>query len=340
MKRPILIAAAGAFERSALRRILSDAFPSASLRDCRSQADLMQELAERFAGLVVLDDALAGAEPQSGPLGNALQRLGPRLIRLPRDSAMAGPPVGTWARDLPGLVSHALAAHARPDHLGASPAVPIPAPASASQPLHRETAASRLPLAEPQCLLVASSTGGPGALALLLKTAPPDALPWVIAQHMPADGTAAFAAHLSDVSGRKVSEVSSQTRIEAGGIHVLRGGQDFELVRTPAGVVAIRPSALTASPFHPNADHLMQSAAAANIPAMALVLSGMGEDGARGARALAAAGSPVYVQEPATCVVPGMPGAALERVPAAVRLDPSQPPPSFIRLCSLRPGRE
>jgi chemotaxis response regulator CheB len=340
VKRPILIAAAGAFERSALRRILSDAFPSAALRDCRSQADLMQELADRFAGLVVLDDALARAEPQSGPLGNALQRLGPRLIRLPRDTAMAGPPVGTWARDLPGLVSHALAAHARPDHLGARPPASVAEDTGPSMPLAAQTGRNHGPLEDPQCLLVASSTGGPGALAQLLKTAPPDALPWVIAQHMPADGTAAFAAHLSDVSGRKVSEVSSQTRIEAGGIHVLRGGQDFELVRTPAGAVAVRPSALTPSPFHPNADRLMQSAAEANIPAMALVLSGMGEDGARGALALAAAGSPVYVQEPATCVVPGMPGAALERVPAAVRLDPSQPPPSFMRLCSLRPGRE
>lgn len=333
MKRPILIAAPGAFERSALHRILAEAFPASPLSNCNSAADLQDRLEARFPGLLVFDEAMTAAAMPTPALQASLARLGPRLIVLTRAASVPGPPVGEWARDLPERVRRAVSdqalsvgVYADTAVLPASPVLPSLAPATKR--------------VDPACLLVASSTGGPGALARLLQQVPVGALPWIIAQHMPDHGTQAFAAHLADVSGHAVSEIGSQTRLTSGGIYVLKGGQDFTLSQTPAGTLTLRPCPAVASPFHPNADHLMQSAAAAGIPAMALVLSGMGEDGARGAAALGQAHNPVYVQEPATCIVPGMPGAALTRFPSALRLDPSAPPPSFVRLCSRRPEED
>ena len=69
--------------------------------------------------------------------------------------------------------------------------------------------------------------------------------------------------------------------------------------------------------FHPNADLLFASAAEAGIIALAVVLSGMGEDGARGATILAARGGRVLVQEFASCVVAGMPAATFAACPSA-----------------------
>lgn len=333
MKRPILIAAPGAFERSALHRILAEAFPTSPLSTCNTASDLQARLEARFPGLLVLDEALIAATTPTPALHASLARFGPRLIVLTRDASVPGPPVGAWARDLPDRVRRAVfdqalsvGSYADPEVRPASPAPPSLAPATKR--------------VAPACLLVASSTGGPSALARLLQQIPVGALPWIIAQHMPDHGTQAFAAHLADVSGHAVSEVGGQTRLTSGSIYVLKGGQDFTLSQTPAGTLTLRPCPAVASPFHPNADHLMQTAAVAGIPAVALVLSGMGEDGASGAAALGQAHNPVYVQEPATCIVPGMPGAALTRFPSALRLDPSAPLLSFVSLCSHQPEED
>ncbi|NBN65079.1 chemotaxis protein CheB [Pannonibacter tanglangensis] len=375
MKRPILIAAPGAFERSGLRRILAEAFPAAELRDCATPTDLLQALEARFAGLVVVDEALLQVPGAAALLGRAMDRLDRRLIRLARDPATPGPPIGSWARDLPERLRSALAAQAGPGAAPARPPVspPVISPPINPQPVTSQPAVSRTadpdahaapvtpdglpgrlaarprpgiaavgPAASPRslsprCLLVASSTGGPGALGALLAATTGGGLPWIIAQHMPSHGTAAFAAHLADVTGRTVREVSDRSGVAAGDILVLRGGQDFELLAEADGGLLLRPAAPADSPFHPNADGLMLSAAARGIPAAALVLSGMGEDGAVGAAALAAAGGPVFVQAPATCVVAGMPGAALARLPLAPQLDPAAPSLAFLRLCSHRP---
>jgi two-component system chemotaxis response regulator CheB len=69
--------------------------------------------------------------------------------------------------------------------------------------------------------------------------------------------------------------------------------------------------------FHPNADLLFASAAETGIAALAVVLSGMGEDGARGATVLASRGGRVLVQEFASCVVAGMPMATFAACPSA-----------------------
>jgi two-component system chemotaxis response regulator CheB len=99
---------------------------------------------------------------------------------------------------------------------------------------------------------------------------------------------------------------------------VLRGGSDYRLARGRIGQFRLVPTAMTGNVFHPSADLLFGSAAEAGLAVIAVVLSGMGEDGSHGAAALAARGARVLVQDFASCVVPGMPSATLATCPSAV----------------------
>ncbi|ADU52180.1 response regulator receiver modulated CheB methylesterase [Thermaerobacter marianensis DSM 12885] len=158
-------------------------------------------------------------------------------------------------------------------------------------------------------VLVAASTGGPGALYRLLGALPtglPAAV--VIVQHMPPGFTRALAAHLDDASGLTVTEAADGDRLHDGGAWVAPG--DYHVRVTPGGVLRLDRS----PPRHgvrPAADVTFES-----VPpelagrAIAIILTGMGADGARGARYLREHGARVWIQSPASCVVPGMPGAA------------------------------
>ena len=86
------------------------------------------------------------------------------------------------------------------------------------------------------------------------------------------------------------------------------------------------------SPFHPNADRLFLSAAEPALSCTVVVLSGMGKDGAEGASRLEAQGAAIYVQEPDTCVVAGMPRAALALCRNARTFDPKAPPEALRQL--------
>lgn len=111
-----------------------------------------------------------------------------------------------------------------------------------------------------------------------------------------------------------------------------RRRRDFVLARDGDGGIRLKVSVGGASPFHPNADRLFLSAAALSLPCVVVVLSGMGQDGAEGAARLEAQGAPVYVQSPETCVVAGMPRAALELCRTARTFDPEAPPEGLRRL--------
>src|SRR6185503_6492077 len=100
-------------------------------------------------------------------------------------------------------------------------------------------------------------------------------------------------------------------------VTVLRGGADYRLTRGRRGGLRLVATEMAGNVFHPSADLLFASAAEAGLAAVAVVLSGMGDDGARGACAIAARGGRVLVQDFASCVVPGMPSAARAACPQA-----------------------
>jgi two-component system chemotaxis response regulator CheB len=160
---------------------------------------------------------------------------------------------------------------------------------------------------------IASSTGGPSALVEIFGRLPPD-YPHAIlvAQHMPENFTRTFAERLDRRSTLSVSEGKDLDAVEAGRAFVCPGRQcmDVEHVNR-AYRVRLRPPDAN-DRYVPSADSLLTSTAkAAGRRAVGVVLTGMGNDGAAGAKAIVDAGGVVVVESESTAVVYGMPGAVV-----------------------------
>jgi two-component system chemotaxis response regulator CheB len=163
-------------------------------------------------------------------------------------------------------------------------------------------------------VVVGTSTGGPPALEALLGTLP-STFPWpiVVAQHMPANFTAALARRLDGLCAIGVSEVVRPTVLEPGHAYIGRGDADV-VISEIAGVLAASPAAADARPWHPSADRLLETAIA-HVPPHLLIgvlLTGMGDDGAGSMTRLRALGGRTIAEAEETAVVWGMPGKLVE----------------------------
>ena len=168
-----------------------------------------------------------------------------------------------------------------------------------------------LPATPPRVLLIGASTGGPQALNTIAARLGGvlDRAPVLITQHMPPMFTAILAEHLAQVVKRPVHEAQDGEEINAGTIYIAPGGKHMSVARRD-GIAVI---ALDEGPLinfcRPAVDPLFATAAAVwGHKVMALVLTGMGSDGLRGAQAITGAGGHVLAQDEATSVVWGMPG--------------------------------
>jgi two-component system chemotaxis response regulator CheB len=168
----------------------------------------------------------------------------------------------------------------------------------------------------PRVALVGASTGGPQALLQLLAALPGDLpLGVLVAQHMPAQFTAAFAQRLGRAARFAVQEAGDGDLIAAGRVLVAPGGRHLEVRRDEDGLlraaVLPRDAAGPPSRYCPSVDRLFRSGAAALGPrAAAVVLTGMGQDGSEGIVAVKRAGGLTLVEAAETAVVDGMPAAA------------------------------
>jgi two-component system chemotaxis response regulator CheB len=162
-----------------------------------------------------------------------------------------------------------------------------------------------------ELIVLGVSTGGPTLLLQLLGDLTEPAIPMLIVQHMPESETSGFAVRLSEDSGLLVREVAGGPLPPVGTIGLLRGGSDFRIVRR-GGCLHLRDAAIEGNPFHPNLDEVLTSAVAAGVAVGAAILTGMGQDGAAGALAMAKMGLPVIAQRPDTCAVAGMPQAVID----------------------------
>ena len=186
-------------------------------------------------------------------------------------------------------------------------------------------------LAQPKGLVVlGASTGGPRALRRMLRNCDLGQWAMAIAQHMPAMFTSEFAARLARKTGRIVEEGRQGQRLAAGHVTVAPGGFHMELF-TKGGWPLVRLIPPETDPrYVPSVDRLFESAArAVGSRLVAVVLTGMGRDGLRGAKAVKEAGGLVIAEHASTAVVYGMPrqiveaGLAdevlpLEEIPAAI----------------------
>jgi two-component system chemotaxis response regulator CheB len=159
-------------------------------------------------------------------------------------------------------------------------------------------------------IAIGVSTGGPDALAKLLPSLQPSpSVPIVIAQHMPAVFTTMLAARLSAKSPIPVSECKLGEPLRPGRIFLAPG--DYHMVvNEEDGVIRLRTNQGPKENFcRPSVDVLFRSVAQVfGARALAVVLTGMGQDGLKGCEALQAAGARIVVQDEASSVVWGMPG--------------------------------
>lgn len=162
---------------------------------------------------------------------------------------------------------------------------------------------------------VAASTGGPPAIQQLL-CALPSTLPIAIlvAQHMPARFTRAFAARLDKICSFHVCEAADAQVLQAGVVYIAPGAANIEVEPGQGGAprVRVRPPKAGAT-IVPSGDLLFKTASDAYGPRFcALILTGMGSDGREGAELARRVGATVLAEDPTTAVMPGMPAAAID----------------------------
>ncbi len=164
----------------------------------------------------------------------------------------------------------------------------------------------------PRALLIGSSTGGPQALTTLIGQigATIERAPVLITQHMPATFTPVLVEHLTRASGLRINEAEHEEPVVAGKVYVAPGGRHMRVVRGKAGPAIALGDDPPINFCKPSVDALLSSAAKVwGASSLALVLTGMGSDGTRGAADVAAAGGSVIAQDEASSVVWGMPRA-------------------------------
>jgi two-component system chemotaxis response regulator CheB len=193
----------------------------------------------------------------------------------------------------------------------------VPAPSGAAAPATSEAPYElrAFSTVKPRILAIGSSTGGPQALAKVIEALAPvtAGIPVVITQHMPPTFTAILAEHLARASGRTAKEGEEGESVVPGTIYVAPGGLHMALIQKDGGPVLHVYDGPMVNYCKPAVDPLFESVVKIyGRSVLALVLTGMGHDGAEGAKMIADAGGSVIAQDEATSVVWGMPGAAAE----------------------------
>ncbi|MBW8365241.1 MAG: chemotaxis response regulator protein-glutamate methylesterase [Rhizobium sp.] len=159
---------------------------------------------------------------------------------------------------------------------------------------------------------IGASTGGTQALETVLTALPRVCPGIVIVQHMPEKFTAAFAARLNSVCAIEVREAKHGDRVRAGLALIAPGGRHMQLVRSGAQYHVDVIDGPPVNRHRPSVDVLFRSTArSAGGNALGIIMTGMGDDGARGLKEMREAGAATLAQDEASCVVYGMPKEAV-----------------------------
>jgi two-component system chemotaxis response regulator CheB len=212
--------------------------------------------------------------------------------------------MGEIARDLIAKIKAAAQSRGVQVATVTSPVAPVltkPAAADRRQP-------SRI-------IAIGISTGGPQALQYVLPHLPGDFSGTIlIVQHMPEGFTEMFARRLDEICTIQVKEAQSGDLLLAGRALVCPGNRHLRVKRLPLGDVAILSDDPRVNGHRPSVDVLFKSVADEfREKSMALLMTGMGDDGAEGMGAVKTAGGSTIAQSEDSCVVFGMPKAAIER---------------------------
>jgi two-component system, chemotaxis family, protein-glutamate methylesterase/glutaminase len=178
-------------------------------------------------------------------------------------------------------------------------------------PPQKKTARATLPPS--RIVAIGISTGGPNALQYVLSQIPADfSASILIVQHMPEGFTEMFANRLNECCALEVQEARSGDLLLAGRVLICPGNRHMMVRRMPRGDMAILSDGPPVNGHRPSADVLFQSVAREfALTAVGVIMTGMGDDGSEGLGAIKAAGGMTVAQSEDTCVVSGMPRAAI-----------------------------
>jgi two-component system chemotaxis response regulator CheB len=162
-------------------------------------------------------------------------------------------------------------------------------------------------------VVIGSSTGGTQALELVLTALPGDSPGIAIVQHMPEKFTAMYAQRLDGICEMNIREAKDGDRLERGVVLIAPGGKHMQLRKAGGQYFAVVADGPPVNRHKPSVDVLFKSAAeCAGKDLLALILTGMGDDGARGMKLLHDKGARTIAQNEETCVVFGMPKEAIK----------------------------
>jgi two-component system chemotaxis response regulator CheB len=313
----VLVVDDSAFARKVLRSMLGSSPDIEVVGTARDGLEALEKVAElrpdvmtldlvmpNLDGLGVLDGLPAEAPPRvvvvsvsdaETELGAAALLAGAvDIVRKP--TALATQQLYELRDELLGKVRLAAVARA-PRTTGIAPI------ASRARSVHRH-----------RVIVLGTSTGGPQAITRLVSALPGDLpVPLLIALHIPQGYTAALAARLDAISALDVREADAGMVPRAGLVIVARGGLHLQLVSAGEGVQLALHHRVGATQHAPSVDLLFESAAAIyGDRTLGVVLTGMGDDGLKGARAIHDAGGTVLTESELSCVVYGMPRSVKE----------------------------
>lgn len=183
-------------------------------------------------------------------------------------------------------------------------------------PVRKRHELAKSPARQPRIgvVVVGASTGGPNMLAEVISALPADfPVPVLIAQHMPAGFTKLFAERLNTLSPLRIREAVAGEQLRAGDVWIAPGDYHLALTREGPAVKLLTHRGPLENSCRPAVDVLFRSAAAAyGAGVLAVVMTGMGQDGLKGCQAVSQAGGRILIQDPDTCTVGSMPQAVLQ----------------------------
>jgi two-component system chemotaxis response regulator CheB len=317
----VLVVDDSAFARKVLRETLARDPRLEVVGTARDGLEALEKIAELRPEVITLDLVMPNLDgigvlralPQDNAprvvvvsISDADSALGIEALQLGavdlvhKPTALATERLYELSEELTAKVLAAAGARARAPSPYAAAGPPARAPA-------RRTGRVRL-------VVIGTSTGGPQALTRLLSALPRD-LPCAVAValHIPAGYTDALARRLDETCLIRVYEAVDGGTLEPGAVAIARGGVHLRLTADDRAIVTHLEAKPLIAPFCPSVNVLFESAAAAVGPAvLGVVLTGMGDDGVVGARAIRQAGGRILSEAESSCVVYGMPRAIVE----------------------------
>ncbi len=190
-------------------------------------------------------------------------------------------------------------------------------------------------------IAIGASTGGTEAIREVIDAMPADAPPIVVTQHIPAAFSRPFAERLDRTAAMRVCEAADGQPIVPGHVYIAPGSHHLRVVRSGARYTCRLDDGDPVNRFKPSVDVLFDSVATqVGVNAVAVLLTGMGSDGAQGMKRIKEAGGPTIAQDESSSVVWGMPGEAVKIGAADQVLPLGQVAPGILGLLSGKKQRK